>query len=113
METVNLARSVTMQNCSKIAWGYPALNFSNEIQRLISSHDIVSIDCGKHNYMFTVRPNNTPSVIPFSFPDTNALLELMPGESKHFYLKAAIREYVSTFNVFNAEGERVHPEDII
>ena len=113
MKTVLLPSSVTRLNCSKIFWCYHALNFSNEIQRLISSHDVVSIDCGKHNYMFNVRPINTPSVIPFSFPDTNALLELMPGESKHFYLKAAIREYVSTFKVFNFKGDRVYPEDIV
>ena len=113
METVRLPSSVTRLNCSKIFWCYPALNFSNEIQRLISSHDAERIACGKHNYMFKVLPSNTPGIIPFSFPDTNTLLELMPGESKHFYLKAAIREYVSTFNVFNAIGDRVYPEDIV
>lgn len=113
METVRLAASVTRLNCSKIFWCYPALNFSNEIQRIVSSHDAQSIDCGKHNYMFMVLPNNTPGVIPFSFPDTNMLLELMPNESKHFYLKAAIREYVSTFIVFNINGDRVYPEDIV
>lgn len=113
METVHLPPSATRSNCSKILWCYPALNFSNEIQRLISSHDVVSINCGKHNYMFNVRPYNSPNIIPFSFPDTNMLLDLMPGESKHFYLKAAIREYVSTFNVFNAIGDRVYPEDIV
>ena len=113
METVRLPSSVTHVNCSKIAWSYSAINFSNEIQRLISSHDVVSIDCGKHNYMFNVRPYNSPNRIPFSFPDTNMLLDLMPGESKHFYLKAAIREYMNTFIVFNSKGDRVYPEDIV
>ena len=111
METVHLPSAITRMNCSKIF--YPALYFSNEIQRLISSYDVVSVDCGKHNYMFAVRPNNTPSVIPFSFHDTNALLELMPNEPEQFYLKAAIREYVNTFIVFNCKGDRVYPEDIV
>ena len=113
METINLRRSVTRVNCSKIFWCYPTLKFSNEIQRIISSHDAESIACGKHNYMFMVVPSNTPGITPYSFPDTNMLLELMPGESKHFYLKAAIREYVNTFEVINANGERVYPEDIV
>ena len=112
METVRLPSSVTRLNCSKIFWCYPALNFSNEIQGIISKNDGRSIECGKHNFMFMLMPSNPP-IIPFSFPDTNTLLELMPGESKHFYLKAAIREYVSTFNVFNAIGDRVYPEDIV
>ena len=113
MKTVHLRPSVTRANCSKILWCYPALNFSNEIQRIISSYDVEKIDCGIHSYMFSVLPNATPNTIPFSFPVTNTLLELMPGESKNFYLKAAIREYVSTFNVFNAIGDRVYPEDIV
>ena len=113
METVHLPSSVTRLNCSKIFWCYPALNFSNEIQRIVSSHDAQSIDCGKHHYMFMVLPSNTPGITPFSFPNTNMLLELMPNESKHFYLKAAIREYVSTFKVFNFKGNRVYPEDIV
>ena len=87
METVHLPSAITRMNCSKIFWCYPALDFSNEIQRLISSYDVVSVDCGKHNYMFAVRPNNTPSVIP--------------------------REYVNTFIVFNCTGDRVYPEDIV
>lgn len=113
METLHLPSSVTRLNCSKIFWCYPALNFSNEIQRIISSHDAENIACGKHNYMFKVMPSNTPGIIPFSFPVTNMLLELMPNESKDFYLKAAVREYLSTFIVFNAKGERVYPEDIV
>ena len=113
METVYLSSSVTQLNCSKIFWCYPALNFSNEIQRLVSSHDAKSIDCGKHNYMFMVLPSNTPGITPYSFPDTNMLLELMPNESEQFYLKAAIREYVNMFEVINAKGERVYPEDIV
>lgn len=113
METVQLSSSVTRLNCSKILWCYPALNFSNEIQRIISSHDAQSIGCGKHNYMFMVLPSSTPGITPFSFPNTNMLLELMPNESKDFYLKAAIREYVSTFIVFTFKGDRVYPEDIV
>ena len=112
MKTVNLRPSVTHQNCSKITWSYSAVNFSNEIQRIISKHDAISIECGKHDFMFMVLPSNSLT-IPFTFPETNMLLELMPGESKHFYLKAAIREYVNTFEVINANGERVYPEDIV
>ena len=112
MKTVHLPPSVTRMNCSKILWCYPALNFSNEIQRLISSHDVVSIDCGKHNYMFNVRPYNSLT-IHFTFPETNLLMQLMPNEPEQFYLKAAIREYVNTFEVFNFKGDRVYPEDIV
>ena len=112
METVHLPPSATRSNCSKIFWCYPTLNFSNEIQRIISSHDAESIDCGKHNYMFKLFPINYLT-IPFTFPETNMLMQLMPNESYTFYLKAAIREYVNTFEVFNANGERVYPEDIV
>ena len=111
MQTVRLKPSVTRQNCSKFTWSFTAVNFSNDIQRIISKHDGVSIGCGKRNYMFMLLPINPPT-IPFSFPETNMLLQLMPNESDIFYLKAAIREYVNTFEVFNAEGERVYPEDI-
>ena len=112
METVNLAPSVTRQNCSKIAWSYTAVNFSNDIQRIISKYDVESIDCGKHNYMFKLFPINSLT-IPFSFHETDMLMQLMPGESDSFYLKAAIREYVNAFIVFNSKGDRVYPEDII
>lgn len=112
METVNLAPSITRQNCSKIAWSFNAFNFSNDIQRIISKYDVESIDCGKHSYMFKLFPSNSLT-IPFAFPETNLLMQLMPNEPEQFYLKAAIREYVSTFNVFNFKGERVYPEDIV
>lgn len=112
METVQLRRSVTRVNCSKITWSYTAVNFSNEIQRLISKNDAQSIECGKHNFMFMVLPINPPT-IPFTFPETNMLMQLMPNEPEQFYLKAAIREYVNTFEVFNFKGERVYPEDIV
>ena len=112
METVHLRPSITHQNCSKITWSYSAVNFSNDIQRIISKHDAISIECGKHDFMFMVLPSN-PTTIPFTFPETNMLMQLMPNESEQFYLKAAIREYVSTFEVVNAKGDRVCPEDIV
>ena len=112
METVHLRPSVTRQNCSKITWSYTAVNFSNKIQGIISKHDAISIECGKHNFMFMVLPIN-PLTIPFTFPETNMLMQLMPDEPEQFYLKAAIREYVNTFIVFNCKGDRVYPEDIV
>ena len=112
METVHLPSSVTRVNCSKITWSYSAINFSNEIQRLISKNDIISIECGKHDFMFMLLPIN-PLTIPFTFPETNLLMQLMPNEPEQFYLKAAIREYVNTFEVFNFKGDRVYPEDIV
>ena len=112
METIHLRPSVTRLNCSKITWSYSAVNFSNDIQRIISKHDAISIECGNHNYMFMLLPINSLA-IPFTFPETNTLMKLMPNETEQFYLKAAIREYVSTFNVFNAIGDRVYPEDIV
>ena len=112
MKTVHLPSSVTRVNCSKITWSYSAINFSNEIQRLITKYDTRSIECGKHNFMFMLLPSNSLT-IPFSFPDTNLLMQLMPNEPEQFYLKAAIREYVNTFEVFNFKGDRVYPEDIV
>ena len=112
MKTVNLRRSITHQNCSKITWSYTGVNYSNDIQRIISKHDAISIECGKHNFMFMVLPVN-PLTIPFTFPETNMLMQLMPDEPKQFYLKTAIREYVNTFTVFNSKGDRVYPEDIV
>lgn len=112
METVRLPSSVTRVNCSKITWSYTAIGFSNEIQRIISKNDAIRIECGKHDFMFMVLPINPPT-IPFTFPETNMLMQLMPNESEQFYLKAAIREYVNTFEVFNFKGERVYPEDIV
>ena len=112
MKTVYLKPSITRQNCSKITWSYTAVNFSNDIQGIISKHDAISIECGKHNFMFVVLPIN-PATIPFIFPETNMLMQLMPNEPEQFYLKAAIREYVNTFIVFNSKGDRVYPEDIV
>ena len=112
MKTIRLPSSVTRVNCSKITCRYSAINFSNEIQRLISKNDTISVECGKHNFMFTLLPIN-PSTVPFTFPETNMLMQLILGESDHFYLKAAIREYVNTFSVFNYKDERVYPEDIV
>ena len=112
MKTIRLPSSVTYVNCSKIAWSYSAINFSNEIQRLISKNDAISIECGKHNFMFMLLPINSLT-IPFIFPETNLLMQLMPNEPEQFYLKAAIREYVNTFEVFNFKGDRVYPEDIV
>ena len=111
MKTVHLRPSVCSLNCSKISWNCPALSLSNDIQRIISKHDAISIECGKHNFMFMVLPINPPT-IPFTFPETNMLMQLMPNEPEQFYLKAAIREYVNTFIVFNSKGDRVYPEDI-
>ena len=50
---------------------------------------------------------------PFSFDETNMLMQLIPDESETFYLKAALREFMNTFTVFNYKGDRVYPEDII
>ena len=112
MKTVYLTSSATCANCSKITWSYSAIHFSNEIQRLILKYDTISIECGKHNFMFMFTFINPPT-IPFTFPETNLLMQLMPNESWQFYLKAAIREYVNTFIVFNFKGDRVYPEDIV
>ena len=40
-------------------------------------------------------------------------MQLIPGELPSFYLKAALREYMNAFAVFNYRGERVYPEDIV
>ncbi len=112
MKTIRLSSSVTHGNCSKITWSYHAINFSNEIQRLISKNDAISIECGKHNFMFMLLPIN-PLTIPFSFHETDMLMQLMPGEVESFYLKAALREYMNAFTVINSLGEQVYPEDII
>ena len=112
MKTVHLRPSITSQNCSKITLSYTEVDFSNDIQRIISKNDTQSIECGKHNFMFVVLPIMPPT-IPCTFPETNMLMQLMPNESEQFYLKAAIREYVNTFIVFNSKGDRVYPEDIV
>lgn len=111
MQTVHLRQSIA-SNCSLIAWCLPAREFTNDIQMLISRYNIIPIKCGSHTYIFNHLPNNPPA-IPFSFSETNLLMQLMPEESDSFYLKAAIREYVNAFTVFNSKDERVYPEDII
>ena len=113
MTIVHLNASALVTNCSRINWCYPHELFANDIQKLISKYDLKSIDCGKHSYKFNLLPSGTFSAKAFSFNETNMLMQLIPGESDHFYLKAAIREYVNTFNVFNCKGERVYPEDIV
>ena len=112
MKTVHLTSACQGSDCSMISWGYPATASANNIQTLISCYDLVDIECGKHNYVFNLLPNNL-SIIPFLFHETNLLMQLMPGESDSFYLKAALREYMNAFIVFNSKGERVYPEDIV
>ena len=112
MKTVHLHPSTTHQNCSRIIWCYSVVNFSNDIQRIIFKHDTRAIDCGKHNYMFMLM-SRKPHIIPFTFPETNMLMQLMPNEPEQFYLKAALREYMNAFTVINSLGERVYPEDIV
>ena len=113
MKTIRLPSSVTCVNCSKITWSYPPERFSNAIQRLISKYDITKISCSTHDYMFNLTPSDTYITEPFSFDETNMLMHLMPDESDDFYLKAALREFMNTFIVFNSKGDRVYPEDII
>ena len=112
METVRLHPLAARQNCSKITWSYSAVDFANDIHRIISKYDTKTIECGKHNYMFMLLPIQLPTK-PFTFPETNMLMQLLPNESYTFYLKAAIREYVNTIEVINFKGERVYPEDIV
>ena len=112
MQTVCLQQSAVIPNCSKISWCVPAEEFTNDIQKLISRFGGTRISCGNHRYAFNHLPYNPPT-IPFSFHETDLLMQLMPGESDSFYLKAALREYMNTFIVFNSEGERVYPEDIV
>ena len=112
MQTIYLRQSAVVPNCSKISWCFPAEEFANDIQKLITRFDGTRISCGNHRYAFNLLPFNPPT-IPFSFHETDLLMQLMPGEGDMFYLKAAIREYVNTFIVFNSKGDRVYPEDII
>ena len=112
MQTIYLQQSAVTPNCSLISWCFPTEEFANDIQKLISRCNVTRIACGKHSYSFNHVPFNPPT-IPFSFHETDLLMQLMPGESDIFYLKAALREYMNTFIVFNPEGERVYPEDII
>lgn len=112
MQTVCLQQSAVIPNCSKISWCFPATEFSNDIQKLITRFEGTRISCGNHRYAFNLLPNS-PSTIPFSFHETDLLMQLMPGEVESFYLKAALREYMNTFIVFNSKGDRAYPEDII
>lgn len=112
MQTVYLQQSVVIPNCSKISWSCLPEEFANDIQKLITKFDITRIDCGKHSYAFDHLFINSTS-IPFLFHETDLLMQLMPGESDSFYLKAALREYMNAFAVFNCRGERVYPEDIV
>ena len=112
MQTIYLQQSAIVPNCSLISWSFPATEFHNAIQKLITRFDGTRISCGNHRYAFKLLPNNPPT-IPFSFHETDLLMQLMPGEVESFYLKAALREYMNTFIVFNSKGDRVYPEDII
>ncbi len=113
MKIIHLRSSVVAPNCSRIDWCYHPERFSNDIQKLISRYDVTKISCSKHDYMFNLTPSDAYITEPFSFDETNMLMQLMPGESAYFYLKAALREFMNTFIVFNSKGDRVYPEDII
>ena len=113
MKTVRLRSSIVEPNCSKINWCYHPERFSNDIQKLISRYDLIKISCSPHDYMFNLTPSGKYITQPFSFDETNMLMHLMPSESDSFYLKAALREFMNTFIVFNSKGDRVYPEDII
>ena len=113
MKTIHLLSSVVVPNCSRINWCYLPERFSNEIQKLISRYDVRKISCSAHDYMFKLTPSDSYITEPFSFDETNMLMQLMPNESDSFYLKAALREFMNTFIVFNSKGDRVYPEDII
>ena len=113
MKTIRLCSSAVIPNCSWINWCYHPERFSNDIQNLISQYDLIKISCSKHDYMFNLMPSNSPITEPFSFDETNMLMQLIPDESEIFYLKAALREFMNTFTVFNYKGDRAYPEDII
>ena len=112
MQTVYLRQSAVTPNCSLISWCFPATEFHNNIHKLITRFDGTRIICGNHRYAFKLLPN-IPPTIPFSFHETDMLMQLMPGEVESFYLKAALREYMNAFTVINSKGERVYPEDIV
>ena len=112
MQTVYLRQSAVIPNCSKISLCFPAEEFHNDIQKLITRFDGTRICCGNHRYAFKLLPNN-PATLAFTFHETNMLMQLMPGEVESFYLKAALREFMNTFIVFNSKGDRVYPEDIV
>ena len=113
MKTIHLRSSVVEPNCSKISWCYHPERFSNDIQKLISRYDLRKISCSEHDYMFNLMPSGAYISEPFSFDETNMLMHLMPDEPDSFYLKAALREYMNAFIVFNSKGERAYPEDIV
>ena len=113
MQIVRLKSSVLHTNCSRMNWCYHPERFHNDIQKLTSLYNVTKISCSKHDYMFNLMPSGSPITEAFSFDETNMLMQLMPDESDSFYLKAALREYMNAFIVFNSEGERVYPEDII
>ena len=114
MKTLHLHSSVVKPNCSRINWHYKPERFPNDIQKLISRYDVTKISCSRHDYMFNLAPSGSYLVEQsFSFDETNMLMHLMPNESDDFYLKAALREFMNTFIVFNSKGDRVYPEDIV
>ena len=113
MQAIRLNSSVLHTNCSRINWCYHPERFHNDIQKLISRYDVTKISCSKHDYMFNLMPSGVYCTEPFSFDETTMLMQLIPDESDSFYLKAALREYMNTFTVFNYKGDRVYPEDII
>ena len=113
MKIIHLRSSAVEPNCSRINWCYHPERFPNDIQKLISHYDLIKISCSKHDYKFNLTHSDEYITEPFSFDETNMLMQLMPDESDYFYLKAALREFMNTFKVFNFKGERVYPEDII
>ena len=113
MKTVYLTSSIVVPNCSRIAWCIHPETSANKIQKLISKYDVRHIPCGNHNYMFNVLPSGNHFAEPCSFNETDILMELLPNESDSFYLKAALREFMNVFIVFNSKGDRVYPEDIV
>ena len=112
MQIVHLHFSAVF-NCSRINWCYNPERFPNDIQKLISHYDLKKISCSKHDYMFNRTLSGSYVTRTFSFDETNMLMQLMPNESGSFYLKAALREFMNTFIVFNSKGDRVYPEDIV
>ena len=113
MKTVYLSSSIVESNCSRSVWCIHPETSANKIQKFISKYNTRLITCGNHNYMFIVVPSDNHFATPFSFNETDMLMELLPNESDSFYLKAALREFMNAFIVFNYKGDRVYPEDII
>ena len=100
-------------NGSLVSWRASAAEVPNDIQKLITRYDLKNLECGNHSYLFNHLPNHKANAITFAFHETSMLMHLMPDESDYFYLKAALREFMNTFKVFNSKGDRVYPEDII